>query len=137
MKNINIIHLLGYLANKPTIKTTSSGYQIAQTTIATTDRWPDKNTGEWKERTYWHNVTMHNIKTASMLEKGDAVFVTGKVEYHDAEHENGKVRYTNINVRNNDTISRITKRRDADRNYADRNEARPIPASEIDDEIPF
>ena len=70
MASLNKIMLLGNLGNEPEIKTTKSGSEFANLSIATTDSWKDKNTGEKKEKTEWHRVIIFNqglVKVVKLL----------------------------------------------------------------------
>ena len=60
MASLNKIMLLGNLGNEPEIKATQSGSEFANLSIATTESWKDKNSGEKKEKTEWHRVVIFN-----------------------------------------------------------------------------
>ncbi|WP_395023774.1 single-stranded DNA-binding protein [Comamonas odontotermitis] len=82
MASVNKVIIVGNLGRDPEIRTFPSGDQVANVTIATTDRWRDKNTGENKESTEWHRVVF-NGRLAEIvgqyLRKGSQVYVEGSL----------------------------------------------------------
>lgn len=82
MASVNKVILVGNLGRDPEIRTFPSGDQVANVTIATTDRWRDKTTGENKEATEWHRVVF-NGRLAEIvgqyLKKGSQVYVEGSL----------------------------------------------------------
>ena len=82
MASVNKVTIVGNLGRDPEIRTFPSGDQVANVTIATTDRWRDKNTGENKESTEWHRVVF-NGRLAEIvgqyLRKGSQVYVEGSL----------------------------------------------------------
>ena len=82
MASVNKVTIVGNLGRDPEIRTFPSGDQVANVTIATTDRWRDKNTGENKDATEWHRVVF-NGRLAEIvgqyLRKGSQVYVEGSL----------------------------------------------------------
>lgn len=82
MASVNKVIIVGNLGRDPEIRTFPSGDQVANVTIATTDKWKDKQTGEMKEATEWHRVTF-NGRLAEIagqyLRKGSQVYVEGSL----------------------------------------------------------
>lgn len=82
MASVNKVIIVGNLGRDPEVRTFPSGDQVANVTIATTDRWRDKNTGENKEATEWHRVVF-NGRLAEVvgqyLRKGSQVYVEGSL----------------------------------------------------------
>ena len=82
MASVNKVIIVGNLGRDPEMRTFPSGDQVANVTIATTDRWRDKNTGENKESTEWHRVVF-NGRLAEIvgqyLRKGSQVYVEGSL----------------------------------------------------------
>lgn len=80
MSSVNKVIIVGHLGRDPEVRTFPSGDQVANVTIATTDKWRDKNTGENKENTEWHKVVF-NGRLAEIvgqyLRKGSQVYVEG------------------------------------------------------------
>jgi single-strand DNA-binding protein len=82
MASINKVIIVGNLGRDPEMRTFPSGDQVANVTIATTDKWKDKQTGEMKEATEWHRVVF-NGRLAEIvgqyLRKGSQVYVEGSL----------------------------------------------------------
>ena len=97
MASVNKVILVGNLGRDPEIRTFPSGDQVANVTIATTDRWRDKNTGENKESTEWHRVVF-NGRLAEIvgqyLRKGSQVYVEGSLRTRKwMDQQTGQERY--------------------------------------------
>ena len=92
---VNKAILLGSLGINPEIKTTQSGKEIGRFTLATSETWKDKNTGEKQQKTEWHNITVFGdkCKVLSYLEKGSKVFVEGKITTEKYTDSNGIEKY--------------------------------------------
>lgn len=98
MKGINKVILIGNLGQDPEIRYTSGGMAIATLSLATSESWRDKQTGEQKERTEWHRVVLVG-KLAEVagqyLKKGSQVYVEGKLQTRKWQDQSGQDRYTN------------------------------------------
>lgn len=98
MPSVNKVIIIGNLGVDPEIKYTSNGnIPVASLRIATSERWQDKNTGEWQEKTEWHRVTAwrHLAERAERyLNKGKQVYVEGKLETRKWQDRDGNDRYT-------------------------------------------
>ena len=97
MASVNKVIIVGNLGRDPEIRTFPSGDQVANVTIATTDRWRDKNTGENKESTEWHRVVF-NGRLAEIvgqyLRKGSQVYVEGSLRTRKwTDQASGQERY--------------------------------------------
>jgi single-strand DNA-binding protein len=83
-KGVNKVILLGNLGKDPEVKFTPSGTAVAKFTVATSDRFKDKE-GQWQDRTEWHNVTAW-ARTAEIageyLKKGNKVYIEGSLRTH-------------------------------------------------------
>src|SRR6218665_389156 len=82
MASVNKVIIVGNLGRDPEMRTFPSGGQIANVTVATTDKWKDKQTGEMKEATEWHRVVFRDrlAEIASQyLRKGSQVYVEGSL----------------------------------------------------------
>ena len=97
MKGINKVILIGNLGQDPEIRYTSGGMAIATLSLATSESWRDKQTGEQKERTEWHRVVLVG-KLAEVagqyLKKGSQVYVEGKLQTRKWQDQSGQDRYT-------------------------------------------
>lgn len=97
MASVNKVIIVGNLGRDPEMRTFPSGDQVANVTIATTDRWRDKNTGENREATEWHRVTF-NGRLAEIagqyLRKGSQVYVEGSLRTRKwTDQASGQERY--------------------------------------------
>ena len=94
---INKVVLVGNLGNDPEVKHTPSGMAVTNFSIATTERWKDKNSGEMQEKTEWHRIVAWG-KTAEVagrcLAKGRQVCVEGKIQTRKWQDKDGKDQYT-------------------------------------------
>ena len=83
MASVNKVILVGNLGKDPEIRATQGGQSIANFSVATSDTWKDKNSGERKERTEWHRVVVFNEKLAEIvqkyLRKGSKVYLEGQL----------------------------------------------------------
>lgn len=100
--SLNKIILIGNAGKDPELKITPGGAKIARFSLATNESWKDKNTGERKTKTEWHNIVLWN-KGAELAEKlirkGKMVMIEGKVTYTTDQNDQTK-RYTNIEASN-------------------------------------
>jgi single-strand DNA-binding protein len=98
MSSVNKVFLLGNLGQDPDVRTTQDGAKIVNISIATSERWKDRNTGEKRERTEWHRVVIFNEGLAGIAEqylsKGDKVYVEGKLQTRKWTDQGGQERYT-------------------------------------------
>ncbi|HTT07981.1 MAG TPA: single-stranded DNA-binding protein [Gammaproteobacteria bacterium] len=102
-RGINKVILIGNLGNDPEVKYTASGSAVANVSIATSENWKDKATGENQERTEWHRVVFFG-KLAEIvgeyLKKGSQVFVEGRLQTRKWQDKEGQDRYTTEIVAN-------------------------------------
>ncbi|MDC0407380.1 single-stranded DNA-binding protein [Candidatus Thioglobus sp.] len=97
MAGINKVILVGNLGQKPEVKFASNGNAIANISVATSESWTDKNTGQKQEKTEWHRVSLFG-KLAEIagqyLDKGSKVYVEGKLQTRKWQDKSGADRYT-------------------------------------------
>jgi len=95
---VNKVILIGNLGKDPEIRTTQDGREIANLTLATSESWTDKNSGERKEKTEWHRVAIFNPGlvglTKKYLHKGSKVFIEGQLQTRKWQDNSGQERYT-------------------------------------------
>lgn len=98
MSSINKVAILGNLGRDPEVRTFQSGGKVCNLNVATSERWKDKTSGEYKERTQWHNVTIYNERFADVAEKylrkGSKVYLEGQLETRKWQDKDGNDRYT-------------------------------------------
>ncbi|MDR1694474.1 MAG: single-stranded DNA-binding protein [Lactobacillaceae bacterium] len=96
--SINKVILVGNLGNEPKVSHTANGSKIVNLSIATSDSWKDKLSGERKERTEWHRVVIFNPQLADIaeryLKKGSKVYLEGQLQTRKWEDTNGQERYS-------------------------------------------
>ncbi len=95
---VNKVILVGNLGKDPEVKSFSNGGRVANFTIATSESWKDKTTGERKERTEWHNIKIDNDNLIRVVEqylrKGSKVHVEGQLQTRKWQDRDGNDRYT-------------------------------------------
>ena len=96
--SVNKVILVGNLGADPEIRRLNSGDPVVNIRIATSETWRDKNSGERKERTEWHNVVIFNDSLAKVaeqyLKKGMKVYVEGQLQTRKWQDQSGQDRYT-------------------------------------------
>lgn len=98
MASVNKVIIVGNLGADPDVKTFDNGGKIANISVATTDRWTDRNTGEQREATEWHRITFNDRLAdivAQYLRKGSQVYVEGSLKTRKwQDPQTGQDRYT-------------------------------------------
>lgn len=96
--SVNKVILIGNLGADPEVKSFQNGGRIANLRIATSESWKDRNTGERKERTEWHNVVLQSEGLVGVAErylrKGSKVYIEGQLRTRKWQDQNGNDRYT-------------------------------------------
>ncbi len=155
MAGINKVILVGNLGAKPEIKYASNGNAISNLSVATSESWTDKSTGQKQERTEWHRVSLFG-KVAEIagqyLDKGSKVYVEGKLQTRKWQDQNGQDRYTTEVVISgySGTLQMLDRRDDMNSNAPSQqsqpqSQSAPTPApaitpvasDEFEDDIPF
>ncbi len=96
-KCINIVILFGNLGNDPEVRLMANGSGVVHTTIATSDQWKDKQTGDRQERTEWHRVIFFGRLgeiVKEYLHKGSKVYVEGRLRTSKWQGQDGQEHYT-------------------------------------------
>ena len=97
MRGVNRVILVGTLGKDPETKTFANGGSLTQFSIATSESWTDKNSGERKEQTEWHNIVLQNGLgeiAQQYLKKGFKVYIEGSLNTRKWTDQNGQERYT-------------------------------------------
>lgn len=96
--SVNKVILIGNLGKDPEIRTLTNGDRVANLSLATSEQWRDKSTGERKEKTEWHRVVIFNdniVKVAeNYLRKGSTVYVEGSLQTRKYTDQQGVEKYT-------------------------------------------
>ena len=151
MAGINKVILVGNLGAKPEVKYASNGNAISNLSVATSESWTDKSTGQKQERTEWHRVSLFG-KLAEIagqyLDKGSKVYVEGKLQTRKYTDKEGIERWTTDVVVSgfNGTLQMLDRRDDSsssapieDATAKDQAEPSitPVSKDEFEDDIPF
>jgi single-strand DNA-binding protein len=98
MASVNKVILVGNLGADPEVKSFQNGGRIANLRLATSESWKDKQTGETKERTEWHGITLSSDGLVGVAErflrKGSKVYIEGKLQTRKWQDQSGNDRYT-------------------------------------------
>ena len=155
--SVNKVTLVGNLGRDPEIRAMQNGDKIVQISIATSDRWKDKSTGEQKERTEWHRVVIFNEALGKIaeqyLKKGSTVYIEGQLQTRKwTDQQSGQEKYTTevvlqryrgeltlLGSRPDNQLNNEYKNSQIDQSdvQVDRNSSNSSVASDLDDEIPF
>jgi single-strand DNA-binding protein len=96
-RGINKVILVGNLGKDPEVRYMANGQAVANVTIATSESWKDKNTGEQQEKTEWHRVVFFRRLAeiaGEYLKKGSKIYVEGKLQTRKWQDNQGQDRYT-------------------------------------------
>ncbi|MEE9330260.1 MAG: single-stranded DNA-binding protein [Parvularculaceae bacterium] len=161
--SINKVILVGNLGSDPEVRQFNNGGSVCSFSVATGESWKDKNTGERREKTEWHRVSIFSeglVKVASQyLKKGSKVYLEGQLETRKWQDKEGHDRYTTEVVLKgwNSNLTMLDSRNSGDSagggsygnqisggsgvsgnmNGGGMQEGGGAPSYELDDEIPF
>jgi single-strand DNA-binding protein len=151
--SVNKVIIVGNLGKDPEIRTFQNGGRVASFSVATSESWKDKSTGEKKERTEWHRISVLNENLVGIVErflkKGSKVYLEGQLETRKWTDKEGKERYsTEVVLRPFRGELTMLDGKSANGNaapsFGDETPAAAISsgggrssAPELDDEIPF
>lgn len=102
-RGVNKVILIGNIGQDPEVRFTPSGSAVANISLATTDNWKDKNTGERQERTEWHRIVMFNRMAEiaqQYVKKGSRLYIEGRLQTRKWQDQNGNDRYSTEIVAN-------------------------------------
>ena len=120
MAGVNLVIILGNLGNDPEVRYMPNGEPVANISIATSETWNDKNTGEKREKTEWHRVVAYR-RTAEIIgqytRKGSKLYVEGKLQTRKWTDNNGVDRYTTEIIA--DSVQLLDSRGDGNRGHDD------------------
>lgn len=145
MSSVNKVILVGNVGNDPEIRTFQNGGRVANLSLATTEKWKDKETGEKKEKTEWHRVSVPNDALVKVIEnyvkKGSKLYIEGQLETRKWQDANGQEKYsTEVVLRPYNGDITLLDSRGSDNTRSDPTpemQAAQIPNDEFEDEIPF
>lgn len=152
MASVNKVILIGNCGRDPEIRTTTSGDSVANVSIATTEKFKDRNSGELRENTEWHRLVFYGRLAeivGQYVKKGSPIYVEGKIRTRKWQDQNtGQERYmTEIYC---DQLTMLGSRRDMQTEPFPQGEApmpagpssspqqpKPVPSNDLEDDIPF
>ncbi len=144
--SVNKVILVGNLGRDPEIRNTSDGLKVASFSIATSETWKDKQSGERKDRTEWHRIAIFNERLADVAEKylrkGSKVYVEGSLQTRKWTDTNNVERYTTEVVisRFRGELTMLDGRSSGgDNNFESDHGGGALPShfDELNDEVPF
>lgn len=97
MSGVNKVIIVGYMGNEPDVRTLPNGAMTATISVATSEKWTDKVTGEKRESTEWHRIVLWEKQAEVMAQyghKGTQVYVEGSLRTRKWQDQNGQDRYT-------------------------------------------
>lgn len=144
--SVNKVILIGNLGRDPEVRYLESGVPVARFSIATSESYTDKTTGEKREVTDWHNIVLWRglaKVTESYVKKGMKVYIEGKLKTRSWQDENNQTRYSTEVVA--DQMTMLSRADDTQQrnNYPDSVENKPVKPAEKDispepeDDLPF
>jgi len=149
-RGVNKVILIGNLGRDPEIRYMPNGQAVANITIATSESWKDKNTGEQQEKTEWHRVVFFRRLAeiaGEYLKKGSKVYIEGKLQTRKWQDNQGQDRYTTEILANE---MQMLDSRGGSNNFGgdmpqdtgynepqSSPQAAPVAAGDFDDDIPF
>ena len=140
MSSLNKVQLIGNLGNDPDI--INEG-KIAKFSLATSESWKDKTSGERKTKTEWHNIVVYNEGLVGVIQqyvkKGSKVYVEGQLQTRKWEDKDGATRYTTEVVLQgfNSTLTTLGEKNSSQASSTSSNTPSTDTSTEIDDDIPF
>ena len=143
--SLNKVTLIGNLGRDPEIRSTNDGREIASFSLATSESWKDKTTGERKDKTEWHRVVVFSeglVRVVkSYLKKGAKVYIEGQLQTRKWVDNNGQEKYTTeVVLQGFNAVLIMLDARGAGEgvnNSAHTNERPEFEDNRLDDEIPF
>jgi single-strand DNA-binding protein len=143
--SVNKVILVGNVGKDPEIRTTQNGSRLASLSIATSESWKDKSTGESKEKTEWHKIVIYNDNLVGVVErfvtKGSKLYVEGQLQTRKWTDNGGVERYSTEVVLQafNGSITLLDSRKEVDANSNHQSSVdaqNPNYGADLDDDIP-
>lgn len=138
MSSRNLAILVGRVGSEPKYTQTQNG-SVANFSLATSEKWQDKTTGNRQERTEWHNIVVWNQKAefvSKYVHKGDPLYVEGSIQTREYEDKSGQKRYTTeIKAR---SVQKLGGKRSEDTQQRQETQYEYSPSTDFTtDDIPF
>ena len=149
MAGINKVIIVGNLGNDPEIRTMPNGEMIANISVATSESWTDKNSGEKKTQTEWHRIVLYRRLAeiaGQYLKTGSQVYIEGRLKTRKWQDNNGQDRYTTeiqgdnlqmLGGRQDAAQNQPPKQQDKQQKAQSKPQQSEPPVDAFDDNIPF
>jgi len=137
MAGVNKVIIIGNLGRDPEINYTQSNVPVANFSVATTESWKDKQSGEWQEKTEWHRVVAWRYlaeRAEKYLRKGSAVYIEGKLETRKWEKDGQNHYTTEIIARD---LAVLGRKEDNEQPAKAQAPAQETNTNPVDDDLPF
>ncbi len=147
-RGVNKVILIGNLGKDPEVRYMPNGNAVANITLATSESWKDKTSGEQQEKTEWHRIVMFRRLgeiAGEYLKKGSKVYIEGKLQTRKWQDNSGNDRYTTEIVA--DQMQMLDSRGGSSANFSGESKSAPAMApapaaaaaggGDFDDDIPF
>ena len=146
-RGVNKVMVIGNLGSDPEVRYMPSGGAVTNISIATSDTWKDKSSGEAQERTEWHRIVLFNRLAeiaGEYLRKGSKVFIEGSLRTRKWQDNSGQDRYTTeivaremqmLDSKNSDITESATNNKSVDKAHSSENKSTNM--DDFDDDIPF
>ena len=149
-RGVNKVILIGNLGKDPEVRYSPNGGAIANITLATSESWKDKNTGEQVDKTEWHRIVFFRRLAeiaGEYLKKGSKVYIEGKLQTRKWQDKDGQDRWTTEVVANE--MQMLDSKGGGSGNFnqdvpaqsapqtSQQQSAAPAPMNDFDDDIPF
>ena len=157
--SVNKVILLGNLGNNPDIRAMQNGSKLASFSIATSKRWKDKSTQEYKDKTEWHRIVAFGDGLVDIIEKyvkkGSKIYIEGELQTRKWQDKEGKDRYTteivlqgynstltlldsrNTGESNNQNVDNTENKQLENNIQSESSSSSAEESNDIDDDIPF
>lgn len=141
--SVNKVILIGNLGRDPEIRSTQDGNRLANMTVATSESWKDKNSGERREKTEWHRVVVFDDQLVEVAEKylrkGSKIYLEGQLQTRKWTDQQGAERYSTEVVlqRFRSVLTMLDPKPQGERAPAGMARQEPRGGGDLDDEIPF
>jgi|TARA_R110000782_G_scaffold20468_1_gene55239 single-strand DNA-binding protein len=142
-RSVNKVILIGNLSKDPEVRSMQDGKTIVNFSIATSENWKDKSSGESREKTEWHRVVIFNEHLAKVaqnyLKKGSKVYLEGQLQTRKWTDQSGVEKYTTEVVlqRFKGELTMLDGRSEERVGNEVQNKTEAPPSNNMDDEIPF
>ena len=148
--SVNKVILVGNLGRDPEVRAMQDGNSVVNLSVATSERWRDKNSGERRERTEWHRVVIFNERLVDIaqkfLHKGSKIYLEGQLQTRKWQDQSGIDKYSTEVVLQgfNSSLTMLGGKNSAQDNFSQISNDSALPDDsstssnkDLDDEIPF